>query len=275
MQKGFLYIANRQKFIDEALISVRSLKRFNPEPVCLICTSELYSTALDKHFDHIIFEESLKNELYLAKVIGLRLTPFERTVFLDGDTFITDTISELFDILDLADFATTTEEKIHTQVSKIKDLRYRNILPEFNTGVMVYRNNAVMKKILDDWYAICKNYGIYMDMPGLREAVIENFNEVRFSILPKIYNEHGFATMVILYRKVKIIHERISYHKKSYSVKMADFETMDRFARKINRVETKRLYIPRIGTIHYRFSPENILRKIKKKLGYRKVFRNK
>lgn len=272
MKQGFLYIANRQKFIDEALVSVQSLKRYNEYPICLVCTAELYRPELREVFDEVIIEASLKDELYLAKIIGMRLTPFERTVFLDADTFVTDTIAELFDVLDLADFATTTEEKIHT--IPLEGMAYSNIIPEFNTGVIVYKNNAIMQRIMDDWYASCQANNWYMDMPGLREAVIKNWHEVRFSILPKVYNEHGFATMLILYRKVKIIHERIGYYRRSYSIKVPDFETMDRFARKINRITTKRLYVPRIGVIHYRYSPENLLRYLKKKLGYRRVYKN-
>src|SRR5690606_39040574 len=154
MSKGFLYVANRQKFVNEALISVKSLKRFNREPVCLICTAALNTEEVQKAFDSVIEMEELINHTYLSKVVGMQNSPWDHTIFLDSDTFITDKISELFEILELVDFATTLEQKLHT--TNIKDLNYKNIFPEFNTGVIVYRKNSVMEKVLADWLQFCR-----------------------------------------------------------------------------------------------------------------------
>jgi len=273
MKKGFLYVANQQKFIDEAIISAKSLRRFHAEPVGLVCTPSLWQKELENHFDEIVLVSELENQLYLAKILGLHHTPFEHTIFLDGDTFITDTISELFDLLEIVDFATTIEAKRHT--SKYKDLKYYNIFPEFNTGVIVFKKNAIMEKIFQDWLAYCLERKLKIDMPGLREAVLKNFQEVRFSILPDCYNEHGFASMMILHSKVKVIHERLGYKRGVYTPHFMDFDKMDRFAKKINKIEYKRLYIPKVGIISYRWSPQNVLMKIKKKLGYKRVSKNK
>lgn len=273
MTKGFLYIANRQKFVEEAIISARSLRRFNTEPVCLICTPDLYTRDLESVFDEVIEIEELVKHTYLAKVIGLQSSPFDKTIFLDGDTFITDKISELFDLLELVDFATTLEQKLHT--SKIDDLKFRKTFPEFNSGVIVYRNSTIMKKVLKDWLSYCVDQRMGNDMPGLREAVLMNFNDIRFSILPNCYNEHGFSTMLILDQKVKVIHERLGYKRGIITPHFLDFESMDRFARKINKIEHKRLYIPKVGIVSYRWSPINIILFIKKRLGYKRVSKNR
>src|SRR5690606_8296447 len=100
----------------------------------------------------------------------------------------------------IADFATAVEPTIHT--SDRKDLRYRGYFPEFNTGFIAYRNNEIMQKIFVDWLDYCEGISLRADMPGLREAVLMNFRDVHFSILPDCYNEHGFKTMLILYNKV-------------------------------------------------------------------------
>lgn len=272
MEKGFLYVANQQKFIDEAIISVKSLRRFNPEPVGLICTPELQTDSLREVFDRIIPVEELRNQFYLAKVIGLQHSPFEKTVFLDGDTFITDSVSELFELLNLVDFATTAEQKGHT--SGMKNLAYQHVFPEFNTGVIAFRNTEIMQKIFRDWLRYCRNNSLKNDMPGMREAVIENFRQVHFSILPSCYNEHGFKTMLVLYKKVKIIHERLDFKRGIYTPFFSSFESMDKFAKKINKITYKRIYIPKIGVIPYQYSPQNVLTKIKKKLGYKEVSKN-
>lgn len=273
MKRGFLYIANGQKFVDEAVISAQSLRRFHSEPICLICTSDIDQQDLSGHFDTIIVDDNLKKHLYLAKIIGLQLSPFDQTIFLDGDTFVTDNISELFDLLEIVDFATTLEQKKHT--SKYKDLKYYNIFPEFNTGVIVYRNSPIMKKVLDDWLSYCLDRNLLIDMPGLREAVLMNFNDVRFSILPNEYNEHGFSTMLLLHGKVKVIHERLGYKRGYYTPHFMNVEEMDKFAGKINKKTYKRIYIPKLGIISYRWSPQNIITKIKKKLGYKRLSKNR
>ncbi len=273
MTKGFLYIANRQKFVDEALISMKSLKRMNVEPVCLICSPELNTEEVKRAFDVVIEIEELINYTYLSKVMGMQNTPFDQTIFLDSDTFITDTISELFEVLDLVDFATTLEQKLHT--TNLEGLSYKKIFPEFNSGVIVYRRSLAMQKVLADWLQFCVEKKMGNDMPGLREAVLMNFESIRFSILPNCYNEHGFSSMIILDQKVKIIHERLGYKNGIITPHFLDFESMDKFAAKINSVEYKRLYIPKIGIIPYRWSPTNLILYIKKKLGYKRVSKNR
>lgn len=111
MEKGFLYVANQPRFVREAKISVTSLKRFNHLPTCIVCTPDLCLPELKEFFDIIITSEDLSEHTYLAKIIGMQLSPFYNTVFLDGDTFITDEIEELYDLLEIVDFATTLEAK--------------------------------------------------------------------------------------------------------------------------------------------------------------------
>lgn len=273
MNRGYLYVANRQKFLDEAIISVQSLKRFNAEPVCIVLAPNLRTREIEEIFDVVVEVQDFSDYTYLAKVIGLQATPFERTVFLDGDTFVTDTISELFELLDLVDFATTLEQKLHT--TNYKNLKYQKIFPEFNSGVIVYRSSPIMKKTLEDWFEWCTKNQVINDMPGLREAVLMNFDSIRFSILPNCYNEHGFSTMLVLDQKVKVIHERLGYKKGVVTPHFLDFKSMDKFARKINKIEHKRLFIPKLGVISYRWSPTNLILFMKKKLGHKKVSKSR
>lgn len=269
--KGYLYVANHQKFVNEAIISCKSLKRFNQEPVCLVCPKDLDTLELQSYFDMIVHNEEIGSYTYLSKVIVLQHSPFERTIFLDTDTFITDVISELFEVLDLVDFATTTEHTMHT--TRSPHLDYRFIFPEFNTGVIVYKNTPVMQALIGDWFAYCVNNNIVKDMPGFREAVLMHIGTVRFSILPDIYNAHGFKTMLVLYRKVKIIHERLEYPKRSLTPRFMNFDYMERFSRSVNRLTCKRLYLPKLGVIHHRWNGISILLYLKKKAGYKKDYK--
>ena len=115
----------------------------------------------------------MNNYTYLSKVVGLNFTPFEKTIFLDSDTFITDKITELFDLLDFVDLATTLEYKLHT--TGPHDFKYRNIFPELNSGVIVYKKNPITLKIFKDWLTICEKYNIINDMPGFKRGSVKEF----------------------------------------------------------------------------------------------------
>lgn len=267
---GYLYIINRPKFKNEALISVRSLRRFNTDKIAVVCPEKMIDNDLKSHFDIIIVNDDIENYTYLSKVLGLKHTPFDKTLFLDSDTFITDDLSALFSILDIADFATTIEPTLHT-TNRINNIRYQNIIPEFNSGVILYKNNKVMKKVIDDWFKICTSNNIINDMPGLREAVLDNFDSLSFTILPNEYNAHGFKTFLLLYQKVIIIHERLGYKWNVRTPHFLGFEKMQKFEKMINRKVYKRLYIPYIGIIPYNWSLLNILLYFKRKLGFKRI----
>lgn len=271
MSRGFIYIANQEKFKAEAILSARSLKRFTSLPITIILTEDLIDDQLNI-FDTVIINNELKKYTYLSKIIGMGDTPYDETIFLDSDTFICNSIDNLFDLLDYFDFSTTIEAKRHT--TKRDDMILKNVLPEFNTGVILYRNNHIMNKIFKNWLSKCLEWKISMDMPGFREAVIENHENVKFSILPNEYNLHGLKTFSVINGEVKIIHERLGFDLNSITPYVQSLSEMDKFSKRLNKVTHKRLYIKYLGLISYRYSPFNLIFKIKKTLGAKKYSKN-
>jgi len=274
MREGFLYVANQKKFIDEAMISSRSLRQFSKLPIALVCTHEIASKEVYAFFDDVIIHDEMKQYIYLAKVLGIQLSPFDRTIFLDTDTFICDDISPLFELMELVDIATSIEKSHHT-TDKIKNIRFKNIIPEFNSGVIVYKKNEITERLFKDWFQVCVDNKMGNDMPGLRESVIKNFKAVKFVILPEEYNSHGYKSMLQLNGKVKVIHERLGIKWNSITPFFLPFDKGAKFARKINKKSFKRIYIPYIGIIPYNWSPINILLKLKKMIGVKSVSKNR
>lgn len=273
LEKGYIYVANKRKFINEALVSSKSLRRFTTCPIAIIVTNDLVDEDLKNSFDIVKVSDEIQKHTYLSKIIGMQETPFQRTVFLDSDTFVTTNIDELFDILDIVDIATTQEYKKHTYY--LENIKYRNILPEFNSGVIVYKKSPVMNQLIEDWFSICTDLNLEIDMPGLREAILKNIERIRFSILPEEYNSHGYKTMIMLNGYVKVIHERLGTNWKTITPFMDSFENMDRFSKKINKNDYKRIYVPYVGIIPYNYSPWNVIHRIKKMLGIKRVSKNK
>ena len=269
MSEGYLYVANRPKLLSEAKISARSLRRFTDRPIAIVLSENINNDTLIDVFDQILVIPGIEKYSYLAKIIGILNSPYEKTVFLDCDTFVCSDISELFNILEIADFATTQETSKHT--GQLKSIRYKNILPEFNTGVMVFKKSDHVTKLFDDWLNVCVSQNIKFDMPGFREAVIENFGELHYSILPEEYNAHGFQSMIILYDDIKIIHGRLGNRWRTLTRYFLSFDKMQKFAEKINKKKMKRLYLPYLGVFPYTWNLNNLFYKIKKAFGVKRT----
>ena len=187
MSNGFLYIAIGKRYLIEAEISARSLKRFTKYPVCIITNEEGYQNPV---FDIIIHEEIAGD--FLSRIIGAPKTPFERTVFLDTDTFICSSLDGLFEALDLFDMCMVPDNFIHgysffLQYNPGYKLQYEKVIPEFNTGVMVYEKNEQVLKLFSDWLIIHQQMNIKANMPSFREAFIKNAAHVSISPLPFEY----------------------------------------------------------------------------------------
>ena len=149
-EKGFLYIAFGESFTKEALMSIKSLKRYNSEPVALFTDrdqTEEYEGLVD------VYAKISPNHIR-AKVDFVNQTPFQKTVYLDSDTLIVRNISDMFDVLDRFDVALTNDYAR-------KRLQYTNMIPEYadipysfsevNGGIMAYNNSFATHTFLSMW----------------------------------------------------------------------------------------------------------------------------
>ncbi|MEP6512601.1 MAG: hypothetical protein ABJA79_01935 [Parafilimonas sp.] len=271
MNCGFLYVAMGKKYLMEAQISARSLKRFTQYPVAVITDDAGFKSDL---FDIIIYNEP--SEDFITKILGVKQTPFQRTVFLDTDTFVCSSINDLFSVLDLFDMAMTIDNFIHgypffKKYNPAYFIRYEKIIPEYNTGVIVFSNNNKVMKLFESWLKIHKAMHIKADMPSFREALIENAATVGISPLPFEYNFHGIKSFGFVYNEIKIIHERLGERWSTLTEIMLPYEKMDRLAKRINKHKGKRIIIPYMGVITSAFSPYSIKNKLKRMFGIKKT----
>lgn len=271
MKAGFLYIAIGKRYILEAEISARSLKRFTRYPICLITDEEGYSNKL---FD-IVQIEKMPGD-FVAKIIGVAKTPFERTVYLDNDTFVCTDVDEMFDVLDYFDMSMLPFFFLHSysffaRYNPTYKLKYEKIIPEYHFGVMVYRMNEAVKTLMADWLVMHEEMQIKADCSSFREAYFKHIPYVHISPLPLEYNYHGTHSFGVAYNEIKIIHERLGEKWNTLTTVMLPFEKMEKKAKQLNKYHYKRIIIPYIGVIPYSLSPFNIKYKIKKLLGIKKT----
>ncbi|MCB1120297.1 MAG: hypothetical protein KJT03_02010 [Verrucomicrobiae bacterium] len=205
---GVLYIATG-RFLEEAKISAGSLKKQMPR----IHTTVISET--DPQSDQFDSWIRLENATLSGrdKVLNMKLAPYERTIFLDSDTYVAEPLDDLFSALDDYDFLATIAVargywyKDETGVPKT--------FPELNGGMLAFRNTPTIRRIWDSWEteydqsAIWqKNYGKRIwDQPSMRKLLWENRHGMRLGVLPTEYNVLSIWGS-FLFGKPVILHTR-------------------------------------------------------------------
>ena len=141
--RGILYIATGEAFRREAMTSARSIKAVWPDmPTALFCDGPVDADC----FDLIEIIEAEGDNI--DKVRHIARSPFERTIFLDTDTFCLQAFPEMLDLLDCHDLVIThesgkfstrrigTDAETYIKVGDVPDS-----FPEFNSGVIAFRRD--------------------------------------------------------------------------------------------------------------------------------------
>jgi len=207
-KQGYLYAATGKQFTDEAAASVKSLRRFNSKiHVTLItdipCTYSEFDDIQIVNFDssNINWKKGL-----LYKALALQNSPYDKTFFVDTDTYFTEECAELFDLLEYNDLLIAHSP---ADVSKviINGKKIEGYHP-YNTGVIVYKKTPEVVQLFKDWLtAYQENFEIYpSDQTPFMEALLKN--EVRVYVLLPFYNFREHFMVSLPPGRVKIIHGR-------------------------------------------------------------------
>jgi hypothetical protein len=205
---GIIYVATGQKYVEEALISARSAKRHMPDvPISLYTDVEgggIYGAGV---VDSVIRVAEVDHSCR-DKIRPLLSTPYEKTLFLDTDTFFCEPVYDVFDLLDRFDIAVcAAPDRYQYDLPDLPDC-----FTEFNSGVIAFRNSPRTIDLLNTWEQtffkmLAEDERSYRDQHSLREALYRS--EVRLFVLPPEYN---FRTICPNFAgkhcPVKIIHGR-------------------------------------------------------------------
>ena len=211
---GILYIATEQPFISEAVESVKTVRRHSDLPIALLTDASLTdgnNTELEQ-FDEVIPIEDPYFDLR-DKIYNIGKTPFNKTLYLDGDTIVVGNIDPVFDLLDRVDIAAAHATcRYHNKIDPVPD-----VFPELCTAVLAYKSNNKILNIFDKWeriHSIHHNrmkkkggdlgrFGTAHGQPPFREALYSS--DVSFSILPSEYNLQQDGRGYV-YETPKILH---------------------------------------------------------------------
>ena len=207
-ERGVVYIATGQKFVDEAMISARSVKKHMPEvSITLFTDLENLVDAPPGPVNKVFLMQEVRKSC-LDKMYPLTDTPYERTLFLDTDTYVCDRIDELFEVLDNYDIAIAHPPyRVQYEIKGIPEC-----FPEPNTGVIVFKRSSESLEVMKQWpieyekqlASTCKPHH---DQHSFRAALYGS--GARILVLPHEYNFRNIGpNFAGKGSKVKIIHGR-------------------------------------------------------------------
>jgi len=224
MSQGVLYVGPKQPYFDQAIESAESLQSSNNIPASIVTSPKLSETEDTHIFDRVITIEHRFDDVR-DPPYNFDKTPYEKTVFLDGDTQVIGDISGIFELLERVDIAAVMSP--HRNTIEMPDIP--ECFPKFNTGVIAYTSSENVWEMIEQWTNIIEEqiqygrprpdetmtYGDYQSLEELsahgnsydetafREAVYKS--DVTWSMLPPEYN-FGKTGRGDTQEEVKILH---------------------------------------------------------------------
>lgn len=229
MDRGILYVATDDDLVDEAILSAESA-RSAIEDVSLGIVVEGEKSV--DYFDTVI---NLKSPSYgfKDKIKGMNKSPFNKTIYLDTDTYIHEDISEIFSLLNRFDIAAThnPNRDLYTNTA----LGVPECFPEYNTGVIAF-NKTLRDGFFTEW---CENYSEdhLGDQPSFRKVLYNS--DIKTATLPREYN-YLPRYPAHLVKDVKIFHGRLLDIDTKGANKWFDIRDL---VEDINRIDGHRLYL--------------------------------
>jgi hypothetical protein len=229
---GIVYSGTGDFYIAEAIRSARSSLRHNSLPHVLFASEQVEPAE-----DLVVTRFEPSGNPYLDKIANMRRSPFERTIYLDSDTYVVEEIGHMLGLLDRYDMAVAFAPGYRG----LEDPAVPNAFYEFNTGVLAWRSSERMSAFLSGWeetYAAWleqeafpgarrASRGRRADQPAFRRCAWEH--DVRVFVLGPEYNFRlGFPATLV--GKVRVIH--------------GDHEDHEGLAARLNETLTARSWPP-------------------------------
>lgn len=236
MSQGAIYIITHdERYVNLLLNSAASLKRAMPNLPITVFSEFPIANAL---FEKVISIPATQDGFY-DKVLWMSKSPYDRTLFIDADTYIIEPFPELFVMLDQFDIAVTHEEYLNTDwFSHFPRPDVPSSFPEFNTGILCFKQSPKVLRFFQEWHNL---YATFQkdhptqqinDQPFFRVAAY--YSDVRIATLTREYN-CKFRGQGYLNGKVKVLHGHHEFH--------LDHKHTDKVIRVLNASTRPRVYI--------------------------------
>lgn len=206
-KKGIVYIATGEQFVQEATISAGSVKEVMPDVSITLLTDQKIEAEI---FDNIIPISDPRHD-FGDQVYHLDRTPYERTIFLDSDIYLDDSIEDVFEVLDEFDIAASQDTRNYSsaRIDYESVKRIPDCFSEYNSGVVAFRKNSATQDFFEIWkdtYEEVVDRGQIHNQAAFRYALYHS--DTRLATLPREYN-CLFRNPDQVYGKVRVFHGRL------------------------------------------------------------------
>ncbi|NET30800.1 MAG: hypothetical protein F6K19_02190 [Cyanothece sp. SIO1E1] len=190
-KNGVVYIVTtigNDIYLRAAIESAKSVRTHSPDLAIHIYVDEQGIEYIDSLSNSPFSSIGLiENPHYRSKVDYIAKTPFEGTLYLDSDTRLCGDISEMFEVLKRFDIALAHAHQRNTERTLQKlHVDIPPSFPQFNSGVILYKNIPPVCEFLKAWSDIFHKAGFKKDQVTLRELLWQS--SLRIATLPPEYN---------------------------------------------------------------------------------------
>lgn len=209
--RGMLYIATSEPYLGEAAQSARSVREHHPDmPITLAAPAGIDPPAV---FDGVVSIDDPEHGFGASTLTPTPAhLPYDRTLFLDTDTYVTGSLDPVFELLESHDLAAVQDPTRTGTAGHSHDHDVPETFPQYNTGVLAYRECDAVRDLFARWNDLYRSVeGVKNDLnqPTFRMALYES--NVRLATMPPEYNFRiGVYANSVLYAcgPVRILHGR-------------------------------------------------------------------
>lgn len=220
--RGVVYMAMGASYLQEAVLSARSLRKYHKDPI-LLFTDQHQRAVAEGIFDEVVPLERSGPLPHRDKLVAMGRSPFRQTLFLDTDTYITGSLEGAWQLLERFDMAFAGDRGYADWFPA--DTGVPDSFKEPNLGVVFFRASPELDRLwqdsLDtyDQLAASPSAGVvslqrphtpiplhFFDQPPLRLALYRS--RLSFTVLTDEYNCR-FASLGKLTGLVRVLHGRL------------------------------------------------------------------
>jgi hypothetical protein len=246
---GILTLAAGKKFVIQAKYLSRSCMLHAPHVLRAVITD--CPEELKDYYDFVIPYNSSYGNPFSSKTRLHLYTPFENTLFLDADSLLIKPIDFCWEALLSSSF-------IYTGTLRTKGIWYYNTeeiiakagvewIPEFNSGMMLFRNDALSKNIFESAFTLMQSPENF-EVPFFREKMLpdEPFFALAFAkhgIKP--FNDYGRFSRTLIgasHIRINVIKGIADFRKYDEQVYPMAVHFCGRFGNRVYFKERRRLF---------------------------------
>ena len=259
-RKAVAYVAFGDLYLAQALLSVKTLRKFDKSTKIVLITNIEFDQNLIPYWrpdiDKLLIFNDSSNQNRHYKTNIFEYVEAEKIAYIDSDTIILSKFDIAWSFLDYFDicfkFNPVRQKKPGKGDIKILESKYKiSELPHFNGGLFFFKKCDATKEFFNIWNQTFKKYKNIYDQVSLNESLFKS----KVRILPLTAEWNYFPDINFYKGKVRnpiILHytNRISYLLEDELMKIANLINLDKTSIKqkiIKRRSERRQKIGRSG----------------------------